>query len=306
MANANANAPVATPVVSALTLAFGAAVEVSQLNFAVSIAFETLAAVVAPKSKFKMSEFAREVEKASGFSLNWRTVANIGSVSKHLQDKFGPKIGSYTEGHTQEAVLAFSDFLRAELSKTTYTLTLDDIAAFCKGEKSRADKRKEAEELRRETEAALAKAEADRQIAAAAQPVDAELAKAQKAKSDAEEATKKAEEATKAAEAKAAKAAADKLEADKRAASLAEDNRIKAEAAAAEKAAAEKAAADAEAARKQAESFAVRIGVTDKGHPDIVVALNPSPAFLEECAKQLKAMAAAIRKQQAASLKAAA
>lgn len=291
--------------VSGLTLSFGAAATKGQLNLAASIAFETLP-MIAANPKFKFSVFARAVEEASDYSISARTVANCATLANQFQLSYGAKIGSYVGGHNKANVLDFAAFIAEQVKTTTYKLTLEDLIAFCKGDASAADKRAKAAEAMAAAAEALADTQAKAAAAELTAEVDSKLATAEKQKMDADNKAAAAEAAAAEEKQKAEKAAADKLEADKRAASLAEDNaKLEAEKIQAAAAAAE-AKAEAEAARKVAESFALRVGVKADGTPDIVVALNPSPAFLRQVAKELQAMAKSLEQNAAAAMKIAA
>jgi hypothetical protein len=297
--------------VSAITLAFGASVTVGQLNFASSIAFETLERAVKPKDgkKFKMAQFAREVEEASGYSISAKTVQNAGTLAYQFQMKFGEKLASYEGGHTQDNVLAFAEFIKDQIKATTYTAKIDDLIAFCKGEQSHADKRAAEQAALDKAAAALAEAQAQAALKEQTQQADQKLADAQNNLTQAEAQAAKAEEERKAAEAKAEEERKAKEEADKRAELLkaqnerlakeAEELRIKAAAEEAEK-------QRKEQERKQQGSLLCNITVDEHGKPVLFTALNPSPDALEAAAKELVAMAKAIRKAQRASLKQAA
>lgn len=282
--------------VSKLTVSLGKIASRSQVAFAVSIAFETLP-MMAANPKFKMAEFAREVEKQSDFQIAERTVRNAGTLATALQLKYAEKIGSYVAGHCLDAVTDFTNVISEQAKAAGYVLTLEDVKAFCKGEKSAKALREEAKQAQEAASQALEKAkqtalEAEKTKAEA----DAEQAKAKQA--EAEKLAEKAEQEKAEAEAKAQEAEAAKAEQAKRA------EAIQAEAAKAQEAAkqAEQAKAEAEAkaeeARKVAESFAVRVGVNADGTPDIVVALNPNADFLLAVSKELAKMAKAIKAKQ--------
>ncbi len=291
--------------VSALTLSFGAAATKGQLNFACSIAFETLP-MIAENPKFKFSVFARAVEEASGYSISAKTVANCATLANQLQLSYGQKIGSYAGGHKKDNVLDFAAFIASAVASTTYKLTLEDLIAFCKSTPSAADKRKQAEDAAAAAAAALADAKAKDAAAELTATVDAAVTDANKALEDAAAAVANAEKKAQEDAAAADKAAAAKLEADKRAASLAEDNAKLQQEADAAKVLAAAAAAETEAQRKIQESFAVQVTVNEDGSPNIVVCLNPSPKFLKEVARQLQAMAKSMENSAARSMKIAA
>jgi chromosome segregation ATPase len=265
--------------------------------FAASIAFETLP-MIAANPKFKFAPFARQIEEASGFTISERTAKNASVTANQLQLKYAALIGSYENGHTEENVTAFVARISEEIKAAGFVLTLDDVNAFCKGEKSAAAKRAEAAAAAEAAAEALAKA---KEAAAAAEKTrtDAELEQAKKQQADAEAAQKQAETAKAEAEAAAAKAEEAKAEAAKRAEAIkAEAAKAEAEAAAA-KAEAAKQKAAAEEARKVAESFAVSVQVNADGTPNIVVGLNPSADFLMAVSKELAKMAKALKAKQA-------
>lgn len=291
-------------VVSAITLAFGAAATLSQLQFGVSIAFETLPML--ENKKFKMSQFARDVEAASGYTICARSVANVGSLAARLQEKFGTKIAAYDGGHTVENVNAFCDFIRAELQATTYTLAIGDLVAFCKGEASAADKRAKEQANKDAIAQALRDKETQAELNKLSEEADSKLAASEKAKKDAEDKLKAEADKLKEAEAKAEKEKADKLEAEKRAEALAKAAREKELQAEADKLKAAAAEAEAEVLRKERDSFALKVSVDAKGNPVISYADNMSPEFLDAVAKSLKLQASAIRRAQAQAMKQAA
>jgi hypothetical protein len=291
--------------VSALTLSFGNAATKGQLNFAASIAFETLP-MIAANPKFKFSVFAREVEEASGYTISARTVANCATLANQLQLSYGAKIGSYAGGHRKDNVLDFAAFIAEQVKNTTYTLTLEDLIAFCKSTPSAADKRKAVVDAAAAAAAALADVKAKEAEQALTAAADAAVTGATKLLADAAATVATAEEQAAAAAAATEKANQEKMEADKRAESLAAANAELQKQAELDKANAAAAAAEAEAARKVAESFAVQVTVNEDGSPNIVVALNPSPAFMREVAKQLTAMAKAMENSAARSMKIAA
>ncbi len=291
--------------VSALTLSFGAAATKGQLNFAVSIAFETLP-LAAANPKFKFSQFARDVEEASGYSISAKTVANCATLANQFQVSYGKKIAEYVGGHRKDNVMDFAAFIAEQVKNTTYKLTLEDLIAFCKSTPSAADKRKTAADAAAAVTAALADAAATAAAAELTAAADKQVADAQKLAADAADTVANAEKLAEEQQAALDKAAADKLEADKRAKSLAEDNAKLVAQAELDKANAAAAAAEAEAQRKVQESFAVSVGVNQDGSPNIVVALNPSPKFLKEVARQLNAMAKALENNAARSMKIAA
>lgn len=281
--------------ISAVTLAFGAALNLSQLNFAVSIAFETLP-LIAANPKFKMAAFARDMEEASGYTLCEKTIRNTASLSNKLQAKFGAKIGEYEGGLSNENVLHFADFFRSQLVGTDYTLTLADMSAFCESTISSAGKRAKAAEAHAAAAAALEAAATLKQEKELSEKVDAALSDAEKAKKDAEAAQKKAENAEAEAKAKAEKDAIAKKEAEQRAEALQKANRVKEEELQAANMLAEAAKAEAEAARKEADSVCIKVRVNHNGDPVIEFADNMNPAFLEAVAKAIKLQAGAARR----------
>lgn len=279
-----------TPVVSAITLAFGNACTKGQLNFACAIALEVAEKVLAADSKFKFSAYARTVEHESNGSITEKTVKNVGVVAKAFILKFAAHIA--TLGKDESDVLLFAKYVEEQVAPTTYKLTLDDLAAFCAGQPSLADKKAQlltaaiaAEEAR--------KAKQDEAQAEEKSTVDAQLEVAEKTAADAVAAQQKAEEEAATAAAAAAAAETAKKEAEQRGKELAEANQKQAAEAQAELERIQAAAAQAEADRKIAESFAIKVMVDAQGKPVIVVDKDISPEFLAAVAKELQAMSKA-------------
>lgn len=277
-----------TPVVSAITLAFGAAATKGQLNFACAVAIEVADKFLADNSKFKFSEYARTVEHESQGNITERTVKNVGVTAKALILKYSAHIA--TLGKDEADVLMFAKYVEEQVAPTTYKLTLDDLNAFCAGTPSLADKKIALFEAAIAAEAAR-KDKEDKAQEEVKSTTDAALETAEKIAADASAAQKKAEEDAAKAQEASEKAEQEKAEAIKRGKELAEANQKLAAEQAEELARVKAAAQQAEEERKIQESFAIKVMVNDKGEPVIVVDKDISPAFLAEVAKQLKAMA---------------
>ena len=143
--------------ISAVTLAFGKAAVAGQLNLICAMSLE-IAPLIASNPKFRMAQYARDVEQASGYTIAFKTLENAGAVARKFNNKFGAQIGTY--GDVSEAnVLLFADFIREQVAKTTYNLTVMELSAWCDGKKSAADQRAE-------KAAAMLKEQADRMAAA--------------------------------------------------------------------------------------------------------------------------------------------
>jgi hypothetical protein len=288
-----------TPVVSAITLAFGNAVSKGQLNFAAAIAIEVRESFLDEKSKFKFSEYARKVEQASGGNISERTVKNCAVLAKALILKYAAAMVDYDQ--TEADVLAFSNFVAEQVAPTTYRTTLDDLVAFCAGTPSVADKRAQLLQAAVDAEAAKLAKQAEAQDQQQTN-VDQQLQTVQKTAEDAVAAQAKAEQEAEEAKVAAAKAETEKQEAIKRGQAIAEAEQKKAVEAQEELARVKALADEAELARKEQESFVLKVGVNLDGTPNITVQQNPNPAFLEQVAKELKAMAKALRQQQSTAM----
>lgn len=293
------------PVVSAITLAYGAAYNGAQMLFAVAMALETLPEVLAEKSKFTWSEYNANVEKASGYTLALKTIQNSATLARQLQAKFAKDMATYGE-FSETSITGFADFLRETLKPTTYTLKRDDLILFCKGEPSQADAKAAAERAKEEARQALENAKRQQQAdaaAAAAAPAAAPAPLEQVIQQQADAAA--AEQEEQAQQDAAAAAAAE------RAAKVAETARIQALALQAERdelaqklAQAEEAKQRAELAERQAKSYEFTIGIDAHGAPVVnMVNVNPNPDFLEQAAKLLTSMARTIRKNQKEAMK---
>lgn len=284
-------------IVSALTLAYGAAATRSQLMFATSIAFETLP-MMAANPKFKMSAFARMVEEASNHSIDARTVANAGVLANQFHLKYGARIGQCQDGMTEANIADFANFIADEVKNTTYRLTLADLVAFCKAEPSAQDKRVKAEEAAKDAAAALADAKAAATLKESQAKEDATLALAEKAQKDAQDTIANAAKAEQEAIDKAAKEEAAKKQAMQQAESLKEENELMRAEQAAKAIELEAMKAEQEAARQHADSFAIQVRVNADGSPDVVFALNQSPEFLAAVAKIIGDAAKALKGKQ--------
>lgn len=293
-----------TNVVSAITLQFGAAVAAGHLNLACSVAFETLPLIVA-NPKFRMAQYARDVELASGYMIAAKTVQNAGTLASKLQQKFGTKIAGYADGLTVANVLEFAAFIKEQITNTTYTATIPDLGAWCDGAPSAADKRAKAAENIQAVANTLVQTEAAKLAADLQATVNAELEASEKAKKDAEQAAKQSQNEAQQAQADADKAKADKLGAEKRAKALEEQNKKLA----AEQEQQRVAALEEENKRKEAEKLAASIVIKVKcdnaGLPVLDISDNQSPEFLEQAAAMILAHAAAIKAAQQSSMGAA-
>lgn len=287
--------------VSPIAIDFGRSVGMSQVSFAVAIAFDCLHSFC-NDAKFKFVTYARMIEKESNYTICEKTAANAGSTARKIAVRYAVQLAQYQGGLTSDNVTAFTLFLSTEAKTAGYVLTNNDINAFCSGEKSTAQRRADLEAvqaLAAETmaKAALATSEAEQvaMLKAQEEASDKLLADSQatlaKVEADKAEADSKAQAAEQALKDSAARAKA--LESDNaKLAQLADVERIKNEAL----------KAQAEEARKVAESVCIKVMVSASGAPMLELNTNMSPEFLREVAAQLYMQANALEAEQQAAL----